>query len=134
MTITGLNHVTLATADLDRALAFYTDTLGARPRAKWPNGAYLELGPIWLCLEHTDRVTPRADDTHLAFSAAPGQFDALAEKIAAIAPLWKTNRSEGASLYFLDPDGHKLELHQGDLETRLAHYRDNPPPGMTIIP
>ncbi|GHL45122.1 hypothetical protein ECZU28_51170 [Escherichia coli] len=26
------------------------------------------------------------------------------------AEVWKDNRSEGASYYFLDPDGHKLEL------------------------
>jgi len=33
---------------------------------------------------------------------------------------WKRDVSEGASFYFLDPDGHRLELHEGDLDSRLA--------------
>lgn len=37
---------------------------------------------------------------------------------------------EGASFYFLDPDGHKLEVHVGDLQSRLATCRHKPYPGM----
>ncbi|MFB9570701.1 hypothetical protein ACFFRS_27370, partial [Saccharopolyspora hordei] len=48
-------------------------------------------------------------------------------------PIWKANRSEGASLYILDPDGHKLELHLGDLASRLAHFRQNAPKDMTVF-
>ncbi len=36
------------------------------------------------------------------------------------------NSSEGDSLYILDPDGHKLELHVGDLESRLASMKAEP--------
>ena len=49
--IRGLNHITLACADLDRGTAFYTDVLGANLRARWDSGAYLDLGGLWLCLD-----------------------------------------------------------------------------------
>ncbi len=119
--ITGVNHVTLVVADLDRALAFYCDTLGCALRARGPRFAYLEAGSLWLCLE-LGQPARRADDTHIAFSCTVAEFDALCARLAE-APRWKANRSEGASLYFLDPDGHKLELHLGTLESRLAHMR-----------
>ena len=133
MTITGLNHITLTVADLPRAVAFYTDLLGAVQHTDSPHSAYLELGSLWLCLERAETVTPRTDDTHIAFSCAPDAFAALADRISAHAPLWKENRSEGASLYFVDPDGHRLELHVGNLATRLAHYRAHPEKGVTVL-
>jgi hypothetical protein len=46
---------------------------------------------------------------------------------------WKTNKSEGASHYFLDPDGHKLELHVGNLAQRLAACRAKPYKGMVFF-
>ncbi|WP_224814437.1 VOC family protein [Hasllibacter sp. MH4015] len=133
MPITGLNHITLAVSDLPRALDFYRDVLGARQVTDAPGSVYLDLGGIWLCLERADHVTTRADDTHIALSCGKADFDALAARISARAALWKVNRSEGASLYFLDPDGHKLELHIGDLASRLVHYRSHPDKGVRVL-
>lgn len=54
--ITGLNHVTVAVADVERSLAFYRDVLGCSVRAVWSDGAYLEAGTLWLCLSRDDKV------------------------------------------------------------------------------
>jgi len=134
--IRGINHVTLAVADLGRALTFYQDVLGLHVAAVWSRGAYLEAGALWLCLSQDDarRPEPSPDYTHIAFDVADADFALLASRIAAASPQWRNNRSEGNSLYFLDPDGHKLELHVGSLHSRLAHYRSAPPPGMTLFP
>ena len=128
--ISGLNHVTLAVADLDWSMAFYRDLLGFELRARWSRGAYLQVGGLWLCLsfEENAKPAPRSDYTHLALTIAAADFEALSERIRKVSDIWHVNTSEGDSLYFLDPDGHKLELHVGTLESRLAYYRTHPTP------
>ena len=125
----GINHVTLCVTDLPRSLAFYQDLLGYPLRARWDRGAYLEAGSLWLCLECAppDRCQPRQDDTHLAFSVSAAAFVALSQRLSGQVSLWKADKNEGDSLYFLDPDGHKLEIHVGSLATRLAHWRRDAP-------
>lgn len=122
--IRGLNHLTLAVRDLDRAVAFYRDALGAEMARRWDRGAYLELGTMWLCLELDDRAVPARGDGHVAFDVAPDDFAAACARArGAGAEIWKADRSEGPSLYIRDPDGHLLELHVGSLASRLAASR-----------
>ena len=120
--VQGLNHMTLAVAEVDRAVAFYRGLLGFRLRALWSEGAHLEAGTLWLCLSHDPAAAEqiRGDYTHIAFDVAAEAFDELASRVARAAPIWRENRSEGKSLYVLDPDGHKIELHVGTLGSRLA--------------
>jgi catechol 2,3-dioxygenase-like lactoylglutathione lyase family enzyme len=121
--IRGINHITLATSDVSRAVGFYMEGLGCTLRKEWPGGAYLEAGDLWLCLslDPAARTAPHDDYSHIAFDVSQGDFEAaVARLVTAGARAWKDNRSEGASFYFLDPDGHKLELHVGSLKTRLA--------------
>ncbi|HEX7854903.1 MAG TPA: VOC family protein [Sphingobium sp.] len=133
--VTGLNHITLAVADLDRSLAFYRDVLGCVVRAIWIDGAYLEAGTLWLCLSRDDEVrsSPHADYTHIAFSVSDADYGRLSDRVMTECTIWKNNKSEGASTYFLDPDGHKLEIHLGELKTRLSHYRENPSKGTRVF-
>jgi catechol 2,3-dioxygenase-like lactoylglutathione lyase family enzyme len=133
--LTGLNHLTLAVRELERSVGFYRDVLGFRLAAQWNSGAYLELGDLWLCLSLDGTVEEhRADYTHYAFSVPLDAFAAFADKLrgAGISE-WKDNRSEGDSLYFLDPDGHKLEAHVGSLASRLDHCRARPYAGLRIF-
>lgn len=131
--LTGLNHLTLAVSDLTRSLAFYGDVLGLRVEATWDAGAYLSLPGLWLCLSFDSQRTaePCADYTHYAFSLGATDFPLFVERLkAANVREWRDNRSEGASFYFFDPDGHKLEAHVGDLASRLAACRQKPYAGM----
>jgi catechol 2,3-dioxygenase-like lactoylglutathione lyase family enzyme len=118
--ITGLNHLTLAVSDLNRSIAFYGDLLGFSVRLLKPSSAYLEAGTLWLALvvDPTVRPGPLAEYSHAAFSIAPSELPLVAERLTnAGIPQWqKSERSD--SFYFLDPDGHKLELHSGDIRSR----------------
>lgn len=131
----SLNHLTLAVSNLQTSVAFWRDLLGLSLHAQWDTGAYLTCGDLWLCLsfdETRDYVPPeKSDYTHYAFSVAPEDFDTFSHKLEqAGVSVWKINKSEGASFYFLDPDGHKLELHVGDIAARLAACREKPYAGM----
>lgn len=118
--ISGINHITFAVSDLDRSLEFYRDILGCTEVYAWDGGAYLEAGDIWLCLSLDPSAAGNADYTHVAFDVPLARFSELADRIISSgAQLWKQNRSEGDSLYFCCPDGHRLEIHVGDLRSRL---------------
>ena len=135
MNIAGANHLTLATADLPRAFDFYTNVLGCRARARWARGAYLSAGDLWLCLSRDASTRPSSDYTHVAFTIDAAELDAWRARLdAAGVRRWKTDTSEGGSIYFLDPDGHRLELHAGDLDSRLASLRDAPYDGLELFP
>jgi catechol 2,3-dioxygenase-like lactoylglutathione lyase family enzyme len=128
--LTGLNHITLAVRDLGESLAFYVDLLGFAPRVQWARGAYVTLENIWLCLS-VDESKPARDYTHIAFSIAAKDFGVFVRRIADAGVIqWKANCSEGDSLYIIDPDGHKLEIHVGNLDTRLQHLREEPYEGL----
>ncbi|MBV1774949.1 VOC family protein [Burkholderiaceae bacterium DAT-1] len=132
--IRGVNHITFAVSNLNRAIAFYCDVLGAKLTAKWRQGAYLVLGGVWICLS-VDAAAKQSlahDYTHIAFDIAAEDFAVLEARIIGGYPgaIWKDNRSEGASLYIHDPDFNKLELHVGNMASRLLATRQVPYEGM----
>jgi catechol 2,3-dioxygenase-like lactoylglutathione lyase family enzyme len=119
--ITGLNHITLAVAELNRSLAFYRDLLGFSVRMHGTSSAYLEAGDLWLALveDATVRCAPLPEYTHLALSVYEPGFLSATEKLRqAGVKCWQSSERAN-SFYFLDPDGHKLELHSGNLSRRL---------------
>lgn len=133
--LTGLNHLTLSVRELARSVAFYRDTLGLRLHARWDRGAYLSAGELWLCLSLDAGAASGVGGSynHYAFSISQQDFPAFAARLrAAGVPEWQQNRSAGDSLYFLDPDGHRLEAHAGSLAQRLAACRAAPYQGMVF--
>jgi catechol 2,3-dioxygenase-like lactoylglutathione lyase family enzyme len=134
--IGGINHLTFSVRDIDESFAFYVDVLGLTPVAKWPAGAYLLAGDLWMALvQDCDvRLGSLREYTHVAFTVSQEDFGHLANRIrAAGATIWQDNWTEGDSLYFTDPNGHKLEIHVSDLEARLHTARLNPWEGLTFF-
>lgn len=131
--ITGLNHLTLAVSDIEQSLEFYSQGLGLTGHIRWDNGAYLSAGDLWLCLS-CDDPCPKTDFTHIAFNVNAADFESFSASLKRHGVSeWKVNKSEGESLYFLDPDGHKLEIHVGSLESRLQSVREKSYSGTTWL-
>jgi glutathione S-transferase fosA5 len=128
-----INHITFAVYDLDESLQFYEILPGFRLVARWNRGAYLVAGSSWICLspDSNARRLPLPEYTHTAFSISADELTTLRDRITEGAIVeWQENRSEGESVYILDPNGHKLEFHCGDLQSRLEWCRKHPWPGM----
>lgn len=124
--ISGINHITFAVSDLDRSVNFYARVLGCEVVYSWDAGAYLDAGGVWLCLSVDENATGNLDYSHTAFSVAVEDFAEASKRICnSGAVLWKENHSEGSSLYFCCPDGHRLELHVGNLKSRLRAIRES---------
>ena len=122
--VRGVNHITLAVKNISRSVEFYQNVLGLTLRKTFKAGAYLEAGDMWICLslDKNARNDVHADYTHIAFDVSVEDFENMKIQLQNNAVIkWKENSSEGQSFYFLDPDGHKLEIHVGNLETRLVY-------------
>ncbi|NWB45848.1 fosfomycin resistance glutathione transferase [Pseudomonas gingeri] len=134
--LTGLNHLTLAVANLSRSVEFYESLPGFRLTARWVAGAYLSLGDLWLCLslDESRETEKNMDYTHYALSVEQEDFKKVTAHLRALNVVeWKSNSSEGDSFYFSDPDGHRLEVHVGSLASRLDQCRLRPYEGMEFF-
>lgn len=135
--ITGINHITFATKDLDKSFHFYHQVLGIPWLARWQTGAYLLAGELWLCLSVDEKTKPcpHPEYTHIAFSIREAEFSNVKQRIDDCGiTQWKVNTSEGLSLYILDPDNNKLELHVSCWRDRLRHMQEHPYQGMILNP
>ena len=127
--IRGINHITLAVKDVELSFEFYTKILGLKPVTKWNKGAYLKVADTWIALNLDPKAADakRVDYSHIALTCSSSDYRSLKTRLQEHGCAeWSENRSEGDSFYFLDPDGHKLEIHVGDLASRLREMHDKP--------
>jgi catechol 2,3-dioxygenase-like lactoylglutathione lyase family enzyme len=127
ITVEGVQHVSLAVTDLDRARRFYTEVLGlaeiARPDFDCA-GAWYGIGsqqihlivhPVALTLRGTDEISSR--DGHVALRVA-GYDETLAHLGALGVPVIERphNKTPWAQIYVADPDGNVIELNAERVE------------------
>src|SRR3990172_9708585 len=96
--IKGLNHITFAVKNLEKSFKLYKEILGLKPVVKWKNGAYFTTGDTWIALNQDSKVpeVTRPDYSHIAFSCAASDFQALKAKLVKYGCVeWSENKSEG---------------------------------------
>lgn len=121
MDVTGLDHIVLCVADVDRSLAFYRDVLGMEPREERPGKWSLHFGSHKISLQDANTSPEIARDT----VPGSGNFCLLAEasvdwlvenatqlglEIVAGPGLRHGATGQLRSVYFRDPDGNLVEV------------------------
>lgn len=129
--IKSVNHVCFSVSDLDRSIKFYQEVMGGQLLAEGRTTAYFDIGGVWVALNLQNDI-PRnqlaLSNTHMAFSIDESEFGDWYDKLHR----HNVNILEGRprdvrdkqSIYFTDPDGHKLEVHTGTLQNRLDYYKE----------
>ncbi|WP_433750103.1 metallothiol transferase FosB [Paenibacillus amylolyticus] len=131
MNIQGINHLCFSVSNLERAITFYEQALGARIQVKGRKLAYFELAGLWIALNQEDVIRNYTERTytHIAFTVTEEEFDASVQQLRAagadILPGRSRDSRDALSVYFTDPDGHLFELHTGTLKQRLDYYRED---------
>ena len=113
--IAKVSHILLEVADLERSVRFYVDFLGFEIRQQDTLGDGRPFVATTQGLGLTEPTTPAATGVafdHLAFRCPDGieRLRAMLDG-AGIAYEGPRTTPYGLSLYFHDPDGHRLECH-----------------------
>ncbi|MDG5481148.1 FosB/FosD family fosfomycin resistance bacillithiol transferase [Staphylococcus xylosus] len=132
--IQSINHVTYSVSDIKTSIAFYKEILKAEILVESDKTVYFTLGGLWLALNE-EKDIPRNEIqysyTHMAFTIDESEFGEWYQwlKVNNVNILEGCSRDlrDKQSIYFTDPDGHKLELHTGTLQDRLDYYKEEKP-------
>lgn len=123
--VTGLDHLVIRSADVERSLAWYCDELGLEPVRvdEWRRGEVLfpsvridertiiDVLAAERSGENVDHVCLVVEPTDLAALAASGRFEVVGD--GAVDGLFGA-QGFATSLYVRDPDGNTVELrHYG---------------------
>ncbi len=120
MNLEGIDHIALSVRDLDEATRWYTEVLGFEPKfpGQW-NGVptFLAKGTTALALFPAHHATASAGPSHgarflhLAFRADRAGFVAAQKELKERGiPFTFEDHKISHSIYFVDPDGHELEI------------------------
>ena len=127
--VLGIDHVAISVKNLDEALKFYTEVLGLkvtdREYSKPGVEYFLDCGPSLIGLMQGDAKGEAhffADGglgaNHVSFRVPKADFDRVVEEVRSrgLMIMFMKKREKSWSLYFLDPDGNKLEITAWPLE------------------
>ncbi len=127
----GIDHVALSVRDLEKSLEFYTKVIGLkisdREYQKPGTEYFLDCGTSLIGLiqgNPADGAHLLQDGglggNHVSFRVETKDFDKFCEalKNQGVIITYMKKRERSWSLYFLDPDGNKLEITAWPLEDK----------------
>ncbi|MFD1178593.1 metallothiol transferase FosB [Paenibacillus puldeungensis] len=133
MKIKGINHFCFSVSDLDKSIVFYEQVFGAKICVKGRSLAYFDLQGLWIALNQEDvrRDEVNRTYTHIAFTIEEEDFEPFLNRLQElkvnVLPGRERDIRDKKSIYFLDPDGHMFEFHNGTLADRLKYYKAEKP-------
>jgi catechol 2,3-dioxygenase-like lactoylglutathione lyase family enzyme len=119
-----LDHVAITVRDLEHSIRWYKEVLGMEHRFQGAWGGVpvmLGLGPTWVALFPADIVEkdvplPAVRVAHFAFRSDQENFVAARRELESKGiPTTFQDHDISHSIYFEDPDGHKLEITTYDI-------------------
>ena len=126
MNIDGIDHVALSVTDVERSAQWYADVLGFEKQHTevWEVPTFIVRGTTAIALfpagaqgEAAADKSGRPQFLHLAFRADRTNFLLAQQELKAKKIAFEFQDHEIAhSIYFRDPDGHKLEITTYELE------------------
>lgn len=127
--VSGIDHAAISVRDLEASLKFYTEVLGLKitEREYQKPGVeyFLDSGSSLIGLIQGDPSGEKhllqdsgLGGNHVSFRVATSDFDAYVQELKKrnITVTYEKKRERSWSVYFLDPDGNKLELTSWPLE------------------
>lgn len=132
--IRSINHICYSVSNLNESIYFYKDILCGYLLLIGETTAYFDIGGLWVALNE-EKDIPRNEIqysyTHTAFTIDESEYNSwyrwLKKNNVNILEGRTRDVRDKKSIYFIDPDGHKLELHTGTLENRMNYYKDTKP-------
>ena len=118
--VTGVDFVSIPTADLERAMAFYDDVLGLPRSVVWqrpgeePVGAEYETGTVTLALLACDRLGLEFSPNAAPIALQVDDVAAARAELEARGVTFKGEIIDSGVCHqalFHDPDGNVLDLH-----------------------
>lgn len=128
MRLVGVDHVAFSVQDLTRSLEFYTKVLGLKVTEREYSKPGIEYfldcgGSLVGLIQGKEEAKHLLQDggiggNHVAFRVSTKDFDNIIEELKAqkVPITFSKKREKSWSVYFLDPDGNKLEITAWPLE------------------
>lgn len=129
--VQGIDHAAISVRDLETSRRFYEEVLGLKvsPREHQKPGVeyFLDCGTSLIGLIQGDPAGEKhmlqdagLGGNHVSFRVHTSQFDACVEELKKrnVTVTFQKKRERSWSVYFLDPDGNKLEITSWPLEDK----------------
>ncbi|HKS90194.1 MAG TPA: VOC family protein [Stellaceae bacterium] len=108
----GIDHIVLHVADVQRAKRFYTERLGMTVYRENERQVFLHAGAQGVALfqRPAGMAAPGGDMNHLALNVAGGSYETLKVELESHGVAVSGRPGDDHCIYFNDPDGHRLQL------------------------